>query len=399
MFFLILFLASCGNGHKHNYQEKKIVTPVIPIKAKPKINVYIENSASMDGFVNKGNDFTTFVSNFLNDTYIKYTEDINLYYINSRIIPLGNDLNEFATRLNPSDFKKMGGNRGATKIYELLDTILKATNNNTISFFITDGIFSPGKGKDSQKYINDQYNGIKRIFSNFFKTNPNAAVVVYQFLSPFNGIFYNRHDKPIYKVEEVLPYYIWIIGNIENVKDLMENVPIERIASKGSYKIFTAEGRKKVNYAIKINTGKFDLDKSNPKNTIINLRKDGRNNKVTFAVDVDFSSYVLNNEYLLDKNNYSLNNNNYDFSIKKATKNPYGYTHTLVFSADKVYKGILTIKLNKTNLPSWIFEDNDDEGLMAIRGKTYGIKYQIQGVHEAFSANDESYTEITINIK
>ena len=250
----------------------------------------------MDGFVNKGNDFTTFVSNFLNDTYIKYTEDINLYYINSRIIPLGNDLNEFATRLNPSDFKKMGGNRGATKIYELLDTILKATNNNTISFFITDGIFSPGKGKDSQKYINDQYNGIKRIFSNFFKTNPNAAVVVYQFLSPFNGIFYNRHDKPIYKVEEVLPYYIWIIGNIENVKDLMENVSIERIASKGSYKIFTAEGRKKVNYAIKINTGKFDLDKSNPKNTIINLRKDGRNNKVTFAVDVDFSSYVLNND-------------------------------------------------------------------------------------------------------
>ena len=72
--------------------------------------------------------------------------------------------------------------------------------------------------------------------------------------------------------------------------------------------------------------------------------------------------------------------------------------HTFEFTADNVHKGNVTILL-KSQIPQWVEDVNDNEGLNVIQGKTYGIRYQINGVYEAFTFNNINYTEITINIK
>jgi hypothetical protein len=396
---ILLFLTLCGNSGKKTNQVLQPIGNPISEALKPTVNVYIENSGSMDGFVNRGNEFTSFITSYLTDISIKFSNDINFYYINSRIIPLGSDLTNFATRLDANSFRQMGGNRGETHIFQLLDTILKVKDNNSISIFVTDGIFSPGMGKDASKYIDDQYNGIKRVFSYYSKTNQNAAIVVFQLLSQFNGTFYDRNDRPINNVQEALPYYVWLIGDLADVKKLADSVSIANVKSSINPNIFAiSKGNDAVNYAVKMRSGNFDLDRYNPKKEITNLRKDKRTGKVKFSIDADLSGFLLNNEYLLNPSNYKSSNSNYQFNVKKAVSNPHGYTHTFEFTADNVHKGKVAVML-KSQIPQWVEDVNDNEGLNVIPGKTFGIKYQIHGVYEAFTFNNNKYTEISISIK
>ncbi|MDP3399209.1 MAG: hypothetical protein Q8S23_08700 [Bacteroidales bacterium] len=396
---ILLFLTSCGNSGKKDSQVlKPIINPISEV-SKPTINVYIENSGSMDGFVNRGNEFTSFITSYLTDISIKFSNDINLYYINSSIISLGSDLKNFTSKLDATSFRQMGGNRGETHIFQLLDTLLKVKDNNSISIFITDGIFSPGKKKDANKYIIDQYNGIKQAFSNYSSTNPNSAVVIYQLLSQFNGTYFDRNDTPIHNVLEELPYFVWLIGDMEKVKKLVDNVSITNVRFSNDPNIFAiSKGNKEVTYAVKRGSGNFKLDKSYPKKIITNLRKEKRTGKVKFSVDADMSEFLLNNDYLLNPDNYSSSNSKYRFTVKKALSNQYGYTHTFEFIADNIYKGDVSILL-KSQIPQWVEDVNDNVGLNVIHGRTFGIKHQIHGVYEAFTFNNDNYTEISIKIK
>ena len=399
LFAVIILLASCGNSGKKTNEEIALKDAIKVETIKPTVNVYIENSGSMDGFVNRGNEFTSFITSYLTDISIKYSNDINLYYINSQIIPLGSDLTNFTSRLDANSFRQMGGNRGETHIFQLLDTILKVKDHNSISIFITDGIFSPGRRRDASNYIVDQYNGIKHAFSNYSRSNPKAAVVVYQLLSQFNGTFFDRNDRPIVNVREELPYYVWLIGDLAKIKKLVDSVLITNVRSSNDPNIFAiSKGNRKVNYAVKMGSGNFNLDRSNPLKEITNLKRDKRTGKVKFSVDADLSGFLLNNDYLLNPSNYKSSNSNYQFNIKNAVSNPHGYTHTFEFTADNVHKGNVTILL-KSQIPQWVEDVNDNEGLNVIQGKTYGIRYQINGVYEAFTFNNINYTEITINIK
>jgi hypothetical protein len=63
-----------------------------------------------------------------------------------------------------------------------------------------------------------------------------------------------------------------------------------------------------------------------------------------------------------------------------------------------VRNGELLVKL-KARIPEWVEEVNDNNGITAVPGKTYGIKYQINGIYKAFTYKTAYYTEIKINIK
>ena len=109
-------------------------------------------------------------------------------------------------------------------------------------------------------------------------------------------------------------------------------------------------------------------------------------------------TFLLDDNYLQDTCNYEVNNKDFKISITKAVSNKFGYTHSLNLSSERVHKGTISIKL-KTKCPHWVDVVNDSIGTTPILGKTYGIKYQIQGVYEAFSRHNDFYTEINLNIK
>lgn len=404
LFSIVLFLTACGNNRKN----KSGITPtkiasansIMETSFKPTINVYIENSGSMDGYVKGVTEFEQAVYNYLTDIRISnFTDTLNLYYINSDIIPQGSDISDFIEKLEPSNFSIKGGNRGTSDISNVLKSVLSETEENEIAILVTDGIFSPGKGKNASQYLVNQQIGIKNTMAEYLKLHSNTAVILYKLSSQFDGYFYNHEDSKTY-IKSQRPFFIWLIGPMKQLEKLLSVVPASKFKGSGIHNSFSITcGNKEVNYAIKMGSGKFDLDKKSPKNTIKNLQKDtrGKQNSARFSVNANLSGFLLDNDYLKDDSNYEINSKDFNLTISEAANNSFGYTHQLNLSSGSVHKGIISIKL-KTQIPQWIEEVNDDDGSIPIEGKTYGIKYQIGGIYEAFTFNNDFYTELKINI-
>jgi len=399
-FVVILLLTTCGNSGNKTNGKIILKVPVKVVAIKPTVNVYIENSGSMDGYVKGVTEFEQAIYNYLTDIKIsQFSDSLNLFYINSEIIPQGSDISDFIEKLEPTNFKIKGGSRGTTDISNLLKSVLTETSSNEIAILVTDGIFSPGLGKDAEQYLVNQQIGIKSNMANYLKRYPNSAVVIYQLLSKFDGWYYNREDSKI-KIKEQRPYYIWIIGETDLLNELIRKVPESKFKGSGVQNVFSITGGpKKVDYAIKRGSGNFVLDKKEPKTTIENLKKDtkGKQNAVRFSVNANLSGFLLSDDYLMDVSNYELNNKDFALAIGKAASNNLGYTHQLNLQSGNVHKGIVSVKL-KTRIPEWVEEINDSIGMVPVKGKTYGIKYQIHGIYEAFTITNNYYTEIKIKI-
>ena len=415
-FFLVLTLltgceSSSGKRNKVNNIEKEqseiisnnaVVQFVAPQIGKPVVNVYVENSGSMDGYVNGVTEFEQSVYNYLSDIKIsRIADSLNLFYINSRIIKYGSDIEDFILRLEPSSFKAKGGDLGTSDISNVIKSVLQETNNNVISMLVTDGIFSPGKGKDANQYLVNQQIGIKGNVAEYINNNPNASIIIYQLSSQFNGRYYNYIDSPI-QINTQRPFYIWVIGDTEQLSILRSKVPESKFQGSGVQNMFSiTTGNKSIDYAVKLGSGNFSLDKQNPKTAITDWKRDSKGlsaNIAKFSVNADLSGFLLDDSYLMNEENYELSDKDFSLSISKAAGNQFGYTHTLNLSSEMVKKGIFSIKL-KSKVPQWIYDVNDDEGTTAVLGKTYGIKYQIQGVYDAFTFDNDCFTEIKVFIK
>jgi hypothetical protein len=234
--------------------------------------------------------------------------------------------------------------------------------------------------------------------------------MVYQLSSQFNSkkgktsqkdvCYWNNKDKKFF-INTQRPYYIWVFGGVEHLNNLLQSVPENKIKGSGIINSFSiTSGNKEVKYAVKNGSGKFDLDKKSPKNNIKNLKVDtrGKQNTARFSVNANLSDFLLDEDYLTNASNYDISSKDFNLTITKAVPNSFGYTHQLNLSSKNVHKGNISIKL-KTQIPPWVEEVNDDDGSEPLEGKTYGIKYQINGIYEAYTFSNDYYTELKINIK
>lgn len=140
LLLLVIVAASCGGGKRHDKQPEL----TSPVTRKATYNIYVENSASMDGYVNGASEFKTAVYNYLSDIKIAdLTDSLNLNYINSKEIPYGSDIADFIEKLDPATFQKRGGNRGSTDIADVLKMLLKVTSKENVSVLISDFMVLP----------------------------------------------------------------------------------------------------------------------------------------------------------------------------------------------------------------------------------------------------------------
>lgn len=74
--------------------------------AKPIINVYAENSGSMNGYVRGVTEFDQIIYSYLSDIKNEdLANKLNLNYINSSIIPQKKNVQKFIDELEPSTFR------------------------------------------------------------------------------------------------------------------------------------------------------------------------------------------------------------------------------------------------------------------------------------------------------
>lgn len=396
----------------HFHDEKRIA---------PIIKVYIENSGSMDGYVKGATDFENAVYSYLSDIQYANIGEITdststkntliLNYINSKVLQQTPDLKEFIAALEPSDFKLKGGNRGTSDISNIISTILSQTGDNDVAMLISDCIFSPGKKykarDNADEYIVAQQIGIKSHIVEKLAQNPNFSIVVMRSISQFNGIYYNKFDEQ-QPINNTRPFYIWLMGDRSHLKSILDAVDINQMKGKGIQNIFMISNPvQELLYNISLPTpgnGKYKLD--NRTKTISKVKVDGKGSNTRFqiSISVDFSKTLLDEEYLTNPKNYLISNKAYNLEVFKYSgpiKDKYTHTIRLILTQPIISRGTINISLLNTT-PQWINDYTDESGLdINLPGameQTYGLKYLLGGIIDAYSSS-KNYGNITITIK
>ena len=374
------------------------------LPANPIINVYVENSGSMDGYVKGVTEFEQAVYNYLSDIKISnLAESLNLNYINSKIIPQNSDISDFIEKLEPTSFKAKGGDRSTSDISNVLKTVLSKTNDSIVSILISDCVFSPGSKVDANQYLVNQQIGIKVSMAEYLKTHPQTAVLIYQLSSQFDGKYYNRLNQPT-PIKAQRPFYIWVIGHEDFIRQLITRVPETSFKGSGvQHSCIISAGNVDIKYDVPIGYGTFKYDgkSSAPTHNLVNMQKDKHTGKVMFSINADFSPLLISNDYIESSANYSINDVDYHLT-NILPSHLEGYTHTLQFQADILKSTNLAISLNKS-LPAWVAamtsEDDIDIRKNNNMSQTYGLKYLVEGVNESFTNLSKDYTTLKINIK
>ena len=408
---IIILIGGLGGGKGGDDDGSKGVdsdTIPPPATSVPLINVYLENSGSMNGYVAGITELERDLKSYLLDINKKSLADsMSLNYINDRIIFQGNDVDAFIKNLEPSSFIEQGGNTATTDIAGVLKMVLEKTNHNSVSLFISDCIISPGKKiKETQlnEYLKDQQLDIEYNFSMLAqKKGMNLGVIVYQMYSKFDGTYYNRVDART-KIKEARPYYLWLVGDTKYLKLLTQNIDINKLdgslGEASTFSIFETSSSPAFQILQNPKRGDFTRNRSNPYH-IHNIKKDTKagSDVFMFSLGVNFSDYLLDENYLLSLSNYKLNSTDYTLSIaKQGIGSEYRMQlETSIISQLNLSIGLLMSK------PTWIANANDDIGLDIYApnamSQTYGIKYILDGVYDAFSDKGTKNTYSTIDIK
>lgn len=373
------------------------------------VNVYIENSASMDGYVKGVTEFEQSVYSYISDIkLLDFCKTLNLNYINTQILKQPNDVKDFIEKLEPFTFRQRGGDRRTTDVSELFKSIMAEQGPDDISILISDFVFSPGRDNASE-YLTNQQIGIKGQFAIRLKEDPNYAALLYRLVSKFDGTYYNKYDHPT-QINEDRPFFIWILGNKDQLHRLEKAVDKKNMKGKGvdhSYSISKMEGVAPYGILPMPRIGSFNLDPHHPKTNILKAKIDKKSPKNKFVVSfgVDYSGFLLDDSYLEDPSNYEINNKAYMLEISKNTNSESSYTHTIKLILDPsqpvISRGNIKISLLKKSAP-WAAELTDDEGVdifaEGAMGKTFGLKYLVDGVFDAYKA-EETYSVFTINIQ
>lgn len=375
-----------------------------PITNTFQVNVYLENSGSMNGYVDGGKtEFQQNVFNYLDDVEQWLGSQLNLFFINSKIISKGSNLNDYISKLTPNDFRSSGGNTSTTDIADLFGQVLEQGNDSVVSILISDFIFSPGTQNNPEAYLGEQQVKIKRAFENYLNNNSNLAVIVYQLYSNFKGTYYDYLNTPHGDYEGRRPYYIWVIGHPIKVAEMRVAIPENKFLHKvENFWSITSLSPNIENYAILPNPKKGDFIRQN-KSEMKRMKKDVQG-EFLFTVGADFGvlDLLLGNDYLLDTDHYAriINKQTADdwyitVSPNTIPKSP--ATHNIsLFTKGTLPQGDFELAICRKK-PKWAdeYSDMDDRELIdSNQMKTYGLHFVFDGIVQAYSAKCGDYYSI-----
>lgn len=393
-------------------------TPSTPQKAgKFNVHAFIENSASMDGYVNGVTQFESAVYNLLVDFKIAdFCDSLNLYYINQtvpykKLNALPEDIEDFIQKLEPDVFRLWGGNRSVSDLKEVVEYLLKQVNERNATVLVSDFVFSPGPKSNSspQDYLTNQSIGMRILFSEQLKKQ-DLGVIVLHMESNFKGYYYRVVPPPVL-FEGTRPYYIWIIGTDEQIQRILQEKIVENI--KGGYLhkyVLLPAGKKDLPFKLLTNPreGSFDLAGLST-GQLLNAKEDPEKKRFTFHMNVDLSGLPFDEASLTNPSAWRISNPNYKLSIRPLTpqeKNAQqAFTHRFTLTTGTLAEEQLHIAF-VPQFPEWVKEagstdDRDIANDPEEQKKTFGFYHLFSGVYEAFyppqKENEAAF--ININIK
>lgn len=379
---MIVAISTCSRSNKIILENDSVKTENIESLTKRiKLNVYMENSGSMDAYMCPGSDLKDAVFDYVSDLNA-YSKNLNLFYINSEIIQYKGDLQSYIKDLTPESFAEAGGDRLNTDLRRIFELVMEKQENNTVTVFVSDCILDIPE--DATDYFGNCQISMKNIFSKALKRNPYLGVMIMQLSSKFDGIWYCGKQKLTLRNEK-RPYYIWVIGDNRLLAYLSKNVPVNDIF--GGIKNYCAY------------SGKSDIPFEIPKKEYTVNRTD----KIDVEILVDMTSSLQSGEIIKDINQYKSSNPSTTIkNITEITNVNSIYSHVVsieINEPESVRGDKITITFSYPNTTLWIGKSNDTTG-MTIReniDKTTGIAYLIGGVAEAFK-NSTDFGNVTFKV-
>lgn len=380
-------------------------SPVTKTIANPKIQVFLETSGSMNGYVNGGTSiFQQVIKEYLSGINNSgYASEVTYNYITSNITPQTNNLDRYITRLTPSSFTA-NGNVGTTDIGGIFKKVLSITDPNTISILVSDCIISPGKNVDTKSYLMGQMTDIRNAVVEYTNTYGDLACLVYQFESEFNGNYFdfenNRH-----RINQRRPFYIWVFGHTLHVAKLkLQFVPdndFKVTPIKNQWMIFNtslSDLQTDFQYGVFLPSsinGQYGQYKRVDKYTISSVRKSPSSDsfKFTFGANISLANGLMGSEYVNDTRNYyhmvdKLTKQNFYGKIETDFKQNSPYSNTYIVESEQPFtKGSFSLAFIP-QIPNWAeqYSDYDDRIFNGTNNdKTYGLEIIFKGIYNGYN--------------
>ena len=436
-FVTICLFVSCrgGSGSGNDTGDNNNTPPPVVIAHLDtiKVNVYIENSFSMDGYINGQTAFKDAIREML--VMLKYHYDernIKVYFINSAIHPTPATIN-LANFANDINMYWYVGNQANSRLDEIFKMVLAQTNNQTISILFSDYIYSI-----SGVPTNDLLSSAKILTKDAFLSKwrddqvPLSTTIV-KLESKFNGRYYPSTSGS-FQIGMERPYYICVFANQEILHDFNRKITLEagRIEGYKNKYVLSSEDPKSIYWSVlnsSFNIGRFKPDKELSDKKFIRGIQDvrlmsrgvgctrGNTQPLIFAVAVDFSQIQAEDSYICDPVNYTVTTGNFtvtevcpiDTCKSKISANDWNTiqegkpTHIVVLEGKSKQIADVTFLLKK-QIPQWIYQSSteDDSSVAKLNGTTFGLKYWVEGIAEAYETiypDRKNYFECSISIK
>lgn len=383
------------------------------------VNFYLENSGSIDGYLNSNSEFKQAINQILRNLEVD-NFDFNTYYINTNVYPSNKGLDSFLNDLKVEGYRV--GDRSTSNINLMFYEAIRATENGSISILVSDGIYSLETLNSSElieALDSEKLNTRNKVVSAI--QNRNLMTIVVKMNSMFKGVYY-KANQTSEKINQQRPYYIWIFGNPDNVNEVLNSIDLEIINGYVNSAKFFITSTLQSRYSIltsgsnKIGTfKKLGHDSSIDVHEIVDCRKSERasnSGKFGFTIAVDLSNLQVPNSYKLDINNYLINNVNYKIedikhiseineSIKIAVARlSFEPTHIISLYSSTSHLGEFDLEL-LNNLPGWIEESNnyDDNVIVGDTYTTFGFSPLMQGISLAYEKLNERKEYLDFNLK
>ena len=415
-------LAFSQQHNRRGQTDPEILSPKSDeASIKPIVKVFVENSISMDGYVTGNSDFKSDLTEMLvlTKNYVGES-NIKINFINRRPYASSKkDIANFASKLEPNSitYNVGGKDRRKSDINNIFRMLLDSLHQNEIVILTSDCIYSLGEGDETEGKLNIQKSLTHDAFNDALKLRKNdLATVCLKMASDFKGNYYDLNDHPT-KINEKRPYYIWIIGSEDLIKEYYPKITKNMVGIENSYFLSNFTKEKQPFFTVLKETNKVGSFKQTDRgekevNSINDIKYD--NGTLQFAIAIDLGNIPVDSTYLTNPKSYVVPDGFVVKSIFKIDRNKLtqrdmvivektSATHYITISTTNKFT-VQDLKLELSNkIPAWVEASNsiDDRNVKDELDKTFGLSYLVQGVSEAYATQNPeqtSYFKINVSI-
>lgn len=372
---LATLLSSCGGRHERSSNsggEKgsdTIIDNSIPLPVTT-YNFYVENSASMKGFLNGNTTLKQVIKEYY-DRIDALQSPITLNLVNNSIVRKNKDIEDYLNNLYRNCNAKW------SELDKILAIAMDTLGPNEVNLVISDYCFESPNGTFAMAQ-----SGITKLFQKRLNTGKDLAVAIFKYNCDFNGITYPSKKKCNHEI----PAYVWAFGSTRQIKDVSK-LPI-KINSEcmilEPWKEFQPEFIDHPSRMVK-----------NNEIVVKHWKKERNSDFYKLSMKLDLSKLAINESFLIDTNNYSITEG---FEIDQITRVP--ETDIYIFELSTKHPSPCDVTVNLVNnIPQWVYDSNyEDMNTAPDAGKTLGIKYLIEGVYDAYNYSNKNIFTVKIKL-